>query len=324
MREARRRKPLWFRILGAVFYLSFCLAVLAVSTGFGFMMSGEFTKKVVDRFFHPKTPKEVFGGDTLTLLILGCDEDLSYGGKKVLKANARSDMILVVRVDFRHKQIGGISIPRDLLWELPGYRRAKINAFHSIGGNDLSKAAVEDVLGIKIDRVMAINYEAFQEMVNLVGGVEIFVPKKMDYDDKAGGLFIHLKPGRQVLDGYKAMGFVRMRHSDSDFKRQERQKDFLLAFKDSVMRRPSMVNAVAAKAKEVMGDALDYDEMLSLAEYAKAITGDNIKMGMLPIVEGRSGTGYGYYVDIDRSKFAQAMRDYRMVDDPNPQVSLSQ
>jgi polyisoprenyl-teichoic acid--peptidoglycan teichoic acid transferase len=322
MRQARRRKPLWFRILGAAFYVSFLIGVLLVSSAFGFLKSGKMGTALINRIFSPKTPQEIFGSDTLTLLVLGCDEDLSYGGKKVLKSNARSDMILAVRIDFKHKQIGGISIPRDLLWEIPGYKKMKINAFHTVGGDDLSKQAVESVLGIPIDRVMAINYDAFQELVNLVGGVEVFVPKKMDYDDKAGKLFIHLKPGKQVLDGYKAMGFVRMRHSDSDFMRQDRQKDFMLAFKDTVVKKPWLLNAVADKAQEVMGGALNSDELLSLTLYAKTVSGDNIKMGMLPILEPHEHSGYGYYVEVDRVKFDQAMREFHMVDDLGQQVSL--
>src|SRR5207253_927402 len=145
-------------------------------------------------------------------------------------------------------RITGVSIPRDTLAAPDGYKRQKINAFHLLGGPDLSKAAVESLIPVQIDRVVVLNYKAFEDMIDLVGGVDVSVPKKMDYDDVRGHLHIHLKPGPQHLGGEDAVGFVRFRHSDDDFHRQGRQKAFLLAFKNAVMHRPSALPQVAVKA----------------------------------------------------------------------------
>src|SRR5512140_3408224 len=102
MRQAPRRTPLWFRILGAVFYAAFCLTFLLAGSAVAFLRSGTMVMAIIGSIIHPQSPEEIFGSNTLTLLVLGCDEDLSYGGKKVLKANARADMILAVRIDFKH------------------------------------------------------------------------------------------------------------------------------------------------------------------------------------------------------------------------------
>src|SRR5690349_11890698 len=86
-------------------------------------------------------PADEFKDKVLTLLILGCDEDRQSAkgsGKNrkpggILRHASRSDMMLVAKVDFAHRRISGISIPRDTLWQVPAYREQKINAYHYIG-----------------------------------------------------------------------------------------------------------------------------------------------------------------------------------------------
>lgn len=316
----RRTRPpgLWKRLFGYLAYTALLLLVFAASSVAGYVHSSPVLSAAVRQAIRRETPKDIFHKDSLTVLVLGCDEDLSPGGKKVLRRHARSDMILVAKIDFAKKRIGAVSIPRDTLADLPGYRKQKINAFHAIGGADLSKRVVESLLGIPIDRVLVIDFTAFQDMVDLVGGVEVFVPKKMDWDDKAGKLFIHLKPGKQVLDGYNAMCFVRFRHSDSDFMRQQRQKDFMMAFKDKVLSQPMLINQVCEKAIETLGGAFTADELVSLALFAKTVKGDNIRMGMVPVLPA------GHYnLEIDRGKLEKTLRQYYLLE-PSRQTTRSE
>ncbi|MEA2554379.1 MAG: polyisoprenyl-teichoic acid--peptidoglycan teichoic acid transferase, partial [Fimbriimonadaceae bacterium] len=257
-------KPLWLRIVGGVFYLAFCLIILAAGALAGWIYSSPVVRTVVMRSIFHQRPEASWGGkESVNLLVLGCDEDRYYGGKQIIHEQARSDMMLVARLDFKNNRITGVSIPRDTLAAPQGYKAQKINAYHVLGGADLSRAAVESILPLQIDRVVVLNYKAFQEMIDLVGGVEVDVPKKMDYDDVRGHLHIHLNPGVQRLNGEDAVGFVRFRHSDDDFHRQGRQKDFLVAFKNSLMERPALLPQVAEKARAVMGNSLSPDEMAS-------------------------------------------------------------
>ncbi len=257
------------------------------------------------------TPQEIFSQkNSINLLLLGCDEDLSYGGRKVLKQNARSDMMLLAHLDFKANRITGVSIPRDLLLDMPGYRTMKINAYHTIGGPQLSQQAVEFLTGVSIDRVLVLNYKAFQEMVNLVGGVDVFVHKHLKYTDKAGGLFINIKPGRQHLNGYNSMCFVRYRHGDSDFVRQDRQKEFLMAFKDSIMASPGLLPKVIEKSRAVLGDSLTPDELAAVAIFARKVGNENVKMGQIPVIEGS-----GYDLLVDRSGTQDTLKKFHFLDD---------
>jgi polyisoprenyl-teichoic acid--peptidoglycan teichoic acid transferase len=142
---------------------------------------------------------------------------------------------------------------------------------------------VEHLTGVKFDRTIVINYEAFQEMVNVVGGVPVYVKDVMNYVDKAGGLFIDFKPGKITLDGYDAMCYVRFRKDiGGDFRRTERQREFLLAFKNQVVKNWVALPDVIEKGVGVLGSALSPREIGALANFSRGVKQSDIKMLRLP------------------------------------------
>lgn len=281
-------------------------------------------------------PKQVFHDDDgLVLMILGTDDDRKMIGwavdehgrqhavSKVSREGARADMILVARLDFDKNTISGLSIPRDTGVRMPDLDRRilKINGYYSVAppgqGGEWMRQAVEKVLpGVHIDRTMALNYDAFQELVDTVGGVPVVVPKGakgqgLQYDDYAGDLHIHLKPGRQSLDGKDAMGYVRFRHdTESDYGRQQRQKEFLASFKNQVLHNLFKLPTIARESKAVMGNALTDQEIFALVAFARKVPPNGIKLGMLPTVEGRTRGGALRVVE---SKRDEALREYGLV-----------
>lgn len=310
-RNSNQPKPAWKRILGGVFYGAVCITCLVVGALAAWINSSPVVRTVLLQSFSRQTPAEAWHGkDSVNLLVLGCDEDWYYKGIQRIHDQARSDVMLIAKLDFKNNRISGISIPRDTLAKVKGYRKQRVNAFYKMGGADLSKQAVESLVPVEIDRVVALNFDAFKEMVNLVGGVRVDVPKQMDYDDNAGHLHIHLKPGVQNLDGEKAVGFVRFRHTDSDFVRQSRQKDFMVAFKNSVMRKPGTLPSVAEKAREAMGNALTPDEIASLALFVKSVGNQNIKLGLLPTQ--RAGK---FTYRVDPKRLPKVMREFHLTDE---------
>lgn len=327
---------MWARILGGVFYALVCFVALGAGTLYGYAKKSPLIWKIVTTPFNPPAvgDTEVFGGnkDSVNLLVLGCDQDLYYKGQFVITEQARADMILVARLDFKNKRITGVSIPRDTLCMLAGYREQKINAYHLLGqkngggaegGKELMRRAVENLLPIKIDRVLVLNYTAFQEMVNEVGGIKINVAKQMDYDDDAAKLHIHFKPGQYHMNGYQAMGFVRFRKSnkghrggDSDFARQERQKQFLLSFKDALRKRMTNIATVAEKAKEAISGGLSDEEIIALAHFSRGIGQNNIKMGQVPVVDAGD-----YNLRIDQAELPKVLIEFQLMEDPAARVS---
>ena len=295
----------------------------------------------ISTFINPLTylnvdPKKTFDdGDGLTLMILGTDDDRKMIGwttdergrqhavTKVIRRGARADMILIAKLDFDRNMITGLSIPRDTgcrLPDRPDLGTKKINGFYSVAQpgkeKELQKEAVEHVLpGVKIDRTIAIDYDAFQTLVDTVGGVPVVVPKGihgkgLQYDDGAGDLHIHLSPGPQTLDGKDAMGYVRFRHdSESDYGRQLRQKEFLTSFKGQVLRNLYKLPEIAEGSKAVMGNALTDREIIALVAFARKVPPSNIKLGMLPTVERRGSS----MLRVDEEKRDATLREYNLI-----------
>ncbi len=333
MKKTTRPSP-WKKAFGYLLYGLFLFAAL----GFGVIGNMMRRSSLVSMIFDPRTylnadPKKTFHDDDgLVLMILGTDEVRKMTGwgvdakghqhaiTEVTKEGARADMILVAKLDFDHNTITGLSIPRDTACKLPGYDTRKITGYHNIAKkgeeNALMQQAVEHVLpGVHIDRTISINYQAFQTLVDTVGGVPVVVPKGkkgngLQYDDNAGDLHIHLSPGAQTLDGKDAMGYVRFRHdSESDYGRQQRQKEFLTSFKSQIFHNLFKLPEIAEESKQVMGNALTDQEIIALVAFARKVPSSSIKLGMLPTLEKRGST----MLRVDEEKRDEALRQYGLL-----------
>ena len=182
--------------------------------------------KAVEKELHrqPKhrlvqAPAEV---DAQTILLIGSDHRWSDGG------DARSDTIMLVRVEPSKHRIALLSIPRDLYVAIPGHGHDRINeAFHD-GGERLLTRVVRETFGVEIDHFVEVDFHGFKGLVNALGGV--YLPIDQRYYNRNVGTpgtnyaNIDLKPGYQELDGSQALAFARFRHTDNDFVRAARQQ----------------------------------------------------------------------------------------------------
>src|SRR5436190_6381162 len=196
-------------------------------------------KDVADRI--PKIPGYVpveptKPGKPQTLLLLGSDR--RYVDRNSKNA-ARSDTIMLIRLDPGQEATTLLSIPRDLKTEIPGYGYEKINAAYQVGGPNLTLRTVKQLLGIKINHVINVNFSGFRKAVDLLGCVYTDVDRR--YCHSNAGLpaaaqyaEINIQPGYQKLCGRKALDYVRFRHADSDIVRAARQQDFLRQAKDQI------------------------------------------------------------------------------------------
>jgi LCP family protein required for cell wall assembly len=123
--------------------------------------------------------------------------------------------------------------------DIPGFGREKINAAYQLGGPKLTLETVHQLLGIKINHVINVNFSGFRKAVDLVGCVYVDVDRRY-YHSNAGlpaaaqYAEINIHPGYQKLCGSKALDYVRFRHADSDIVRAARQQDFLRDAKDQI------------------------------------------------------------------------------------------
>jgi LCP family protein required for cell wall assembly len=123
-----------------------------------------------------------------------------------------------------------LSLPRDTYVQIPGRGEQKLNAANRLEGPGLSQQTAQQLLGISIDRYALFNVFAVREVVDQLGGVEVYVPQAMNYDDQAAKLHIHFEAGQQHLDGAQSVAFLRFRHDAlGDIGRVQRQQAFLNA-----------------------------------------------------------------------------------------------
>ncbi|MCX7643361.1 MAG: LCP family protein, partial [Armatimonadetes bacterium] len=204
----------------------------------------------------------------------------------------------------------------------------KINTAHAIGGPELLKQVIEEQFGIQIHHFVQVTYEAFVKLVDLVGGIDIFVEYDMHYDDNWGKLHIHLQRGFHHLNGEQALGFVRYRskgyrkfcpkckvkitHWDprGDLGRIERQQLFLKELAKKLLR-PGMVTKLpklVSIAHQYVATDMSVRTLLSLANFARQLNLDNIRTATLPGVGARNSF-LGSIVIPDREKAPQVLSE---------------
>ena len=176
---------------------------------------------------------EVDPGSPQTILVLGSDR--RFGDTKA-GLPARSDTIIIVRLDPNKEATAVLSLPRDLMVEVPGYGEKKINEAYALGGPKLTVRTVKRFLGLPISHVVNVNFGGFQRAVNRLGCVYVDIDRRYfnDRGGPGGYATIDLKPGYQKLCGRDSLDFVRFRHTDNDFVRAARQQEFLRQAKDQI------------------------------------------------------------------------------------------
>lgn len=165
------------------------------------------------------------------ILLMGVDApNRRLGGKEVdLFEGTRTDTMMLMRVDAGKKRVSVVSIPRDSKVYISGSRGIdKINAAHALGGPDLAVQTVQDSFGIPIDNFMVINFQGVRDLVNAIGGIDLYIEKPMHYTDHTAKLFIDFEPGNTHLNGEQAEAFLRFRHDQlGDIGRIRRQQQFI-------------------------------------------------------------------------------------------------
>ncbi len=220
---------------------------------------------------------------------MGIDEVRGAAPGSPASFESRSDTMLLVRFDPTSGSVSALQLPRDTQVGIPGYGVEKLNAGNVLGGPALAADLVSRLLGgVPVDRYVRIDTRAFRELVDAVGGVEVTVPKPMDYDDNTQKLHIHLAAGPQTLTGAQSEQFVRFRHDElGDIGRVQRQQMLLRALREKltsplmIARLPQLVLVV----QQYVNTNLGPDEVLSLLGVALQDQG-KVRMAMLP---GRPG-----------------------------------
>lgn len=179
--------------------------------------------------FHPKGTK--------TFLLLGMD---NYGSLNVV---GRSDVMMLVQVDFTRADISTVTFARDMFIPDENGRKQKINSIVRQSGEDALVTAMENAFQVDIDGWFRVNFTTVIELVDAIGGVEIeltekeakYINRNTNYDPIEGGV--------NRLNGGQALAFARCRQLDNDMGRGERQNKVMAAMVAQT-RRMTIANVV--------------------------------------------------------------------------------
>lgn len=179
-----------------------------------------------------------------TILLLGTDTRPGRGQHGL----RHSDSIMLVRTDPDHHRLFYLSIPRDLWVDIPGYGSDRINTAYQIGGAPLALKAIKEFTGLEVDHVVIVDFQRFRELIDRIGGVDVYVPhaihsNRFDCPLKAAQCAHwtgwHFDKGAQHMDGRRALAYSRVRENqldpaDNDITRGERQQQVAQAITDKL------------------------------------------------------------------------------------------
>jgi LCP family protein required for cell wall assembly len=204
----------------------------------------------------------------INMLIVGCDEIENQG---------RADTIVLLSISPKTKNVLILSIPRDTRVEIPGRGMNKINHAYAFGGKELISKTVSSFLDIPINFYVIVDFIKFVNIIDELGGVEINIEKEMHYIDKAGGLNINLYPGKQILDGEKALQYIRFRHDNlGDLGRIKRQQKLVEALINKMMNLDSVkkIPLILEGLKTYLETDIKIQDAVALADLFKRVSQD--------------------------------------------------
>lgn len=257
--------------------------------------------------------------EAMNILVLGADADPDGNSK-------RSDTIMLVRVNPKGECLAIISMPRDLIVNIPGVGQDKINAAYAIGDVPLAIDTVRQLTGQPIHHFVSIDYTGFEKAVDALGGVYVDVDKRY-FNDNSDALWgqtyepIDINPGYQKLGGKDALAYVRYRHTDSDFMRIARQQYFIRDAKaqsvkwGNVTKIPELADVFASNTTSDLGR----NDILSLTKYMLTVDKDHIYQAQVPITE-KAGGPAGSYIAVDKPAFGDVLDKFLnpVFDQPAP------
>ncbi len=239
-------------------------------------------------------PQKWTGRERVNVLLLGIDQRCEDDGP------TRTDTMMILTVDPVGQTAAVLSLPRDLWVEIPGFGVDKINQANFLGqvydypggGPVLAEETVEGALGINIDYYVTVNFDAFVQLVDQVGGISITVPEAIDdptYPDNCYGYDpFSITAGQHELDGQTALKYARTRATfGGDVDRAARQQQVMLAVQDKILRL-NMAPKLLTKAPELWGilqdnveTDLSLNEAIQLALLAQDIQKEDIRTEVL-------------------------------------------
>jgi LCP family protein required for cell wall assembly len=236
--------------------------------------------------------------ETENYLILGTD-------RRATDSSWRTDTIIIVGLDRKLNRAAVLSVPRDLYLEIPNYGYGRINQVDYIGekilktpggGPGLISMVMSNTLGISTQHWMRVEMTGFKDVVDAVGGVTMYLD--CPFYEPIFNLttnsweYYTLPAGEVHLTGEDAYWYVRLRLKESDIGRSQRQRQFLWAMRDQIMktnllpRLPALFTAFSS----TFSTDLSIVEIIQLMQFGVSLDSSNVRAGGITLRELQSYT----------------------------------
>ena len=243
----------------------------------------------------------------MNIVLVGYDKR-APGSAEVTQG--RSDSIILLHVDPDRGFLSMLSVPRDMLADIPGYGLYKLNASFAFGGGALLIRTIQSELGVDLDHYVALDLEAFKAVTNALGGVYMDVDRHY-LNETLSWEHIDLQAGYQLLNGADALDYVRFRHDGNiDFGRMARQQQFLAAVREQALgwnltfKIPTLVKALLQN----VDTDLSANDLIKLAYWVMKLDGGDIKQAE---IKAKTGMIHGiFYVLPTDDELSAAVRDF--------------
>ncbi len=237
------------------------------------------------------TPVPWGGVDRVSILLMGLD----FRDWVERRGYPRTNSMMLISIDPLTRQIGILSIPRDLWVEIPGFGHERINTAYPSGegnrlpggGPGLAMRTVESVVGIPVQYYAVIEFSAFEQMIDEIGGIDVLVRERIKISP-IGRQSLWLEAEPNHLDGAQALAYARVRKAaGDDFGRAERQQQVAMAVLDRVIgfeMVPTLVTrapALWAELQSGVNTNLTLDQMVSLGWLVVNTPKQDIRRGVI-------------------------------------------
>ena len=273
--------------------------------------------------------------ERVNILVMGIDQ------REYEEGPWRTDTMMVMTIDPVSMTGGMLSIPRDLWVPIPGYEEGRINTAHYLGeaydypggGPALAVKTVQYNIGVPIHYHARVNFTAFEQVVDSIGGIDVHVEEEIDDptfpDMKSAGYDpLYVPAGWQHFDGEMALKYARTRHTaGGDFDRAKRQQQVIRAIFKQVTQLdqlPKLARQAPELWKALQGAVvtdLTLDQIIALAQLASEVDPDSIRYGVIDEHYTQfKETPDGQQVLIPLRGHIRKLRDYIFtIDAPSPQ-----
>jgi len=256
---------------------------------------------------QPKSP-----AGRLTILLMGIDQrpgETGPGGDP-----GRTDSMLLVSIDYDAHTASMVSVPRDGFVVIPRHGNERVNAAYTFGeidqrgtGPNLAKETVAQVFGVPVDRYALVDIHSMEQVIDTLGGLWIDNPRRLvdpEYPtDDYRTITVDIPAGHQLMDGVTAVEYARTRHPDSDYGRQARQQQVLLALRDRIIQLNVLpqLPQLLPKLLDLVHTDLSVVEIAQLANFGRELNRDRDIVALPPdpqLAPSYTGPGGASYINL--------------------------